>query len=252
MEDSKTATLPLRFVQHLERKDRHELVSLGKRRFIEKNQYVFRAGDPSECVCIVEHGYLKLFQPIADGRDMLQFFRAPGDILGLRGSLRTKPQSLRTYSVQACDDVEMVCIPTNEFRSFLEVHSRMALEVAATLAHRLDDACDNFSTLALTHVAARVAHLILYVGQHYGTPDGKGVNLDVPLTQQEIADMVGAARQTVSSILNTLYHDGVISESHKYLRIEDHQQLTKLAMSHASREETGGNAPPHDRRRTPR
>lgn len=232
MDDSKAHGFPVpRFVQHLDGKGRLELLQLGKRRFIGKNKYVFRAGDPIECVCLVERGYLKIFQPTSDGKDMLLFFRAPGDILGLRGSLEIEANSLRTYTAQACDDSEILCIPANTFRKYLEGHPRMALEVAATLSRRLEDACENYSNLAVAHVAARVARLILYVGRCYGTPVGKGVNLDVPLTQQEIADMVGAARQTVSSILNSLYQEGVISESHKHLRIENEAELKKLAAS---------------------
>lgn len=234
MDDSKAHGFPVpRFVQHLDGKGRLELLQLGKRRFIGKNKYVFRAGDPIECVCLVERGYLKIFQPTSDGKDMLLFFRAPGDILGLRGSLEIEANSLRTYTAQACDDSEILCIPANTFRKYLEGHPRMALEVAATLSRRLEDACENYSNLAVAHVAARVARLILYVGRCYGTPVGKGVNLDVPLTQQEIADMVGAARQTVSSILNSLYQEGVISESHKHLRIENEAALMKLAASKA-------------------
>lgn len=237
MDNSKTTDCPVpRFAQHLDGKERLELLQLGKRRFIDKNKYAFRAGEPIKCVCLVERGYLKIFQPTSDGKDMLLFFRAPGDLLGLRGSLHVKPDSVRTYTAQACEDSEILCIASNTFREYLESHPRMAVEVAATLSRRLDDACDHYSNLAVAHVAARVARLILYVGRCYGTPTGKGVNLDVPLTQQEIADMVGAARQTVNSILNSLYQDGVISESHKHLRIENEAELKKLAASKASAE----------------
>lgn len=235
MDDLKTAGFPVpRFAQHLDGKERMELMQLGKRRFIGKNKCVFRAGEPINSVCLVERGYLKIFQPTSDGKEMLLFFRAPGDLLGLRGSLQMKPNSVRTYTAQACEDSEILCIPVNTFREYLESHPRMAIEIAATLSRRLDDACDHYSNLAVAHVAARVARLILYVGRCYGTQVDKGVNLDVPLTQQEIADMVGAARQTVNSILNSLYQEGVVTESHKHLRIENEAELRKLAESKAA------------------
>jgi CRP/FNR family transcriptional regulator len=108
--------------------------------------------------------------------------------------------------------------------------------VAATLSRRLDDSCDNLSNLALSHVAARVARLILHTGQAYGTHVGKNVDLDIPLTQQEIADMVGAARQTVSSILSALKHEGVISMSRRHIRIENEERLRELAERNGARE----------------
>lgn len=210
---------------------RLELARLGKRRSIAKHEYAFRAGEPAHCVCVVEYGYIKMFEPALDGREMLMFIRAPQDILGLRGAAQQDGKGLRTHSAQACEDSGIICIPAEKFRTYLETHPRFALDVIEILAERLDEMCDNLSNLAVAHVASRVARIILHIGQCYGTQVGHTVDLDIPLTQQEIADMAGAARQTVSSILNTLKNDGVISVTQKHLRIEDAKRLTDLALS---------------------
>lgn len=209
---------------------RLELARLGERRFIAKHEYVFRAGEPARCVCVVEYGYIKMFELALDGREMLMFIRAPHDLLGLRGAAQQDGKGLRTHSAQACEDSGIIWVPAEKFRAYLESHPKFALDVIEILARRLDDMCDNFSNLAATHVASRVAHIILHIGRCYGTQVGHTVDLDIPLTQQEIADMAGAARQTVSSILNSLKNDGVISVTQKHLRIEDIKRLTDLAI----------------------
>ena len=215
---------------------RLELSRFGRRRFIAKHDYVFRVGDPAQCICVVEYGHLKIFEPTAEGRDVLMFIRAPDDILGLRGALQGDGKGIRTYSAQACEDTGIVCVPVEKLRPYLETHPKVALEVAEILARRLNETCEKLSILSLSRVPSRVAHLILKIGQCYGTFVGSGVELNVPFSQQEIADMVGAARQTVSGIINELKLDGVISVSQKFIRIQNIEKLKKLALNCCSSE----------------
>jgi CRP/FNR family transcriptional regulator, cyclic AMP receptor protein len=247
------------FLHRLSDTLRLDLMRIGRRRSLAKNQHAFRAGEPADCVCIVEYGYLKVFEPVVDGRDVLMFIRAPGELLGLRGALQRDGKGIRTYSAQACEDSSVLYLPADKFRSYLETCPQLALEVAETLSQRLNESCDKLSKFSLTQVASRIAYLILNVGQCYGTHIGNGVDLNVPFSQQEIADMVGAARQTVSGIINTFKLDGVISVSHKHIRIEDIEKLRKLAASTATLEldigpatSLPGTSSPDDRRRTPR
>lgn len=249
----------LKFFQRLPDTARLDLMQMGKRRSLAKNQYAFRAGDLATCVCVVEYGHLKVYEPVLDGRDVLMFIRAPGELLGLRGALKQNGTGRRNYAAQACEDSSILCIPAEKFRSYLETHPLMAIEVAESLAQRLDETCDRLSKLALTQVASRIAYLILNIGQCYGTQIGKGVDLNVPFSQQEIADMVGAARQTVSGIITTFKLADVISVSHKHIRIEDIEQLKKLAANTVTLEiemESTTSLPgvqsPNDRRKIPR
>lgn len=215
---------------------RLELSRIGRRRFIAKHDYVFQAGEPAHCICVVEYGHLKIYEPTPDGRDVLMFIRAPDEILGLRGALQGDGKGIRTHSAQACEDTGIVCVPVEKLRPCLETHPIIALEVAEILARRLNETCEKLSILSLSQVPSRVAHLILKVGQCYGTFVGRGVELNVPFSQQEIADMVGAARQTVSGIINELKLDGVISVSHKFIRIENIEKLKNLALNCCSSE----------------
>jgi len=238
---------------------RLDLMHMGKRRTLAKNQYAFRAGEPADCICIVEYGHLKVFEPVLDGRDVLMFIRAPGELLGLRGALQRDGKGVRTYAAQACEDTAVLCVPADKFRSYLEIHPQLTLAVAEILSVRLNESCDKLSKLSLTQVASRIAYLILNIGQCYGTHIGNGIDLNVPFSQQEIADMVGAARQTVSGIINTFKLDGVISVSNKHIRIENIEQLRKLAANTATLEldigptsSLPGTASPVDRRKAPR
>lgn len=78
-------------------------------------------------------------------------------------------------------------------------------------------------------MAARVARIVLHMTACYGTHVGEAMELGVPLTQQEVADMVGGARQTVNAVLSTLKAEGVLSISNKRIRIENQARLAEIA-----------------------
>ena len=234
--DNNNIPIPI-FARRLGDIVRLELSRIGRRRFIAKHDFVFRAGEPANCVCVVEYGHLKISEPTSEGRDVLMFIRAPDEILGLRGALQRDGKGIRTYSAQACEDTGILCVSVEKLRPYLETHPKISLEIAEILALRLKETCEKLSVLTLSQVASRVAHLILNVGQCYGSYVGGGVELNVPFSQQEIADMVGAARQTVSGIINELKLDRVISVSQKFIRIENIEKLKHIAKNSCSTEQ---------------
>jgi len=75
----------------------------------------------------------------------------------------------------------------------------------------------------------RIAKLILRLGARYGRREGRVIHLDLPLTHQEIADMVGTTRQTVTSTLSRLKKQGVLSIDTHRIHIESEELLTGLA-----------------------
>ena len=88
---------------------------------------------------------------------------------------------------------------------------------------------DVLVNLVSDDVDTRIAKLILRLGARYGRREAGVVHLDLPLTHQEIADMVGTTRQTVSSVLSRLKRQGVLSIEMHRIHIESEELLTGLA-----------------------
>ncbi len=193
------------FVKQLDPADRNALLALGTTRRLRKGAFVFEAGRLGEMIYIVESGRVKVAQHSESGRELILWFCLPGEVFGLAASPRIGP---RLVDAQACADTLIRCIPTAQFQEFLQLHSRASLELINLLLCRLYVLCDGILNLSAETAEKRLARLLLQLRHRYGCVIGEEVCLDIMLTQQEIADMIGASRQTVSALLNQMKKTG--------------------------------------------
>jgi CRP/FNR family transcriptional regulator len=195
------------FVGQLEPGDREALVALGIVRRFRKGSRVFKAGRQGDTVYIVESGRVKVAQHSAGGRDLILWFCLPGEAFGLAATPRIGP---RLVDATACADSSIRCIPSDEFQAFLRYHPRASLELVNLLLCRVYVLCDALLNLTAESAQTRLARLLLQLRYRYGRPAGGEVLLDIALTQQEIADMIGTSRQTVSGLLNEMKSAGAL------------------------------------------
>ena len=112
--------------------------------------------------------------------------------------------SKRDISAQACSEVEMIVIERARFREFLHLHPKVALDVIDILAGRMRVLGDMMLDLTSTDVNARLIKLLARLFQRYGREREGRIYIDIPITHQEIGDMIGCCRQTVTTELGQL------------------------------------------------
>lgn len=206
-----------------------ELVRIGNIREVRKNDYSFHAGTDAADIYLLEQGCIKIFGTSPEGTEMLLCVSSAGELYGLSEALRLADEPRHTYDAIACEDSRVIVIPRPQFRSLLSRQSALAIHVIETLSYRLDESRHKLVNLTSTNMAARVARIVLHMTACYGTHVGEAMELGVPLTQQEVADMVGGARQTVNAVLSTLKAEGILSISNKRIRIENQARLAEIA-----------------------
>ena len=165
------------------------------------------AGVPGDTVYIVESGRVKVAQHAESGREMILWFCLPGEAFGLAASPRIGP---RLVEAQACTDSTILCIPSARFQEYLRAHPRASLELVNLLLCRVYVLCDGILNLSAEHAERRLSRLLLQLRHRYGRVQGDEICLDIALTQQEIADMIGTSRQTVSELLNRMKARGEV------------------------------------------
>lgn len=206
-----------------------ELTRIGNVREVRKNDYSFHAGTDATDIYLLEQGCIKIFGTSPEGTEMLLCVSSAGELYGLCEALRSADEPRHMYDAIACEDSRLIVIPRAQFRSLLSQQPALAIYIIETLSYRLDESRHKLINLTSTNMAARVARIVLHMTACYGTHVGKTMELGVPLTQQEVADMVGGARQTVSAILNHLKTEGILSISNKRIRIENQARLAEIA-----------------------
>ena len=214
------------FLGSLNAADRDALCMVGVRRAFAKDDAVFRVGDPGTRVYFLESGRVKIYQPADSGREVILWFCLPGEIFGLAEVARGGG---RVVAAQACEASSVLVVPEEAFRAFILARPQAALLSMQVLSARLRGLSDVLVNLVADDVDTRIAKLILRLSARYGRRDGQVIHLDIPLTHQEIADMVGSTRQTVTSTLSRLKRQGVLSIDTHRIQIESEELLTGLA-----------------------
>lgn len=181
-----------------------ELAQRGQVRTIARNTVFIHEGELGDSLFVILSGRVKVFVADAEGREMVLDFHGPGDYVG-EMALDGRP---RAASVMAVEPTVVSVLTREALRAAIAANADVAMNLICTLIERARIATENVRNLALMDVYGRVARLLLSLAVEQ--PDGKMV---VPerLTQQEIADRVGASRDMVSRIFKDLTIGGYVT-----------------------------------------
>jgi len=196
------------FISGLCERDHHDLLSIASRRHLHKGALIFQAGDLSTHVYLLATGRAKIFHTSPAGKELLLWFCFPGEIFGLAEVFQ---DAKRQASAQVCEHSMLLSIAREDFRDFVEQRPAVAHQVIDVLCSRVRDLGAMMQEFVANDVAGRIVTLLSRLMSRYGRRIGNEVCLDVHITHQEMADMIGTTRQTVTSTLSTLKRSGALN-----------------------------------------
>jgi len=202
--------------------ERAELLRLGAVKVFAKGDFIFSAGEPSHHVFLLLGGRIKIYQSSAVGKEAILWFCFAGELFGLAEAARGGE---RVVSAQSCNACEVLCIRQEEFNAFLGTHPKTSLVIIQVLACRLRVLGEIVINLISDDVRTRVLKMMLQLGARCGIPTAHGLYLDIELTHQEIADMIGTTRQTVTTTLAQLERDGLLAIQRHKIHITGNELL---------------------------
>ncbi len=188
-----------------------ELAALGRLRSYPKNTVFITEGDSSDSVFVILTGRVKIFLSDTEGHEMILDMQGPGEYVG-EMALDGNP---RSASVMTMESTAFSVVSRDPIREAIRKNPDFALEMISKIIDRARLATNSVKDLALLDVYGRVARLLLNMAVE---KDGK---LEIPekLTQQEIAERVGASRDMVSRIFRDLTAGGYISVESRHITI---------------------------------
>ncbi|MBI3777195.1 MAG: Crp/Fnr family transcriptional regulator, partial [Gammaproteobacteria bacterium] len=175
---------------------------------LRRNQVVFCAGDLPDYVYIVQSGRVRIYHLSTGGRVVSLWFCVAEDIFGLTELYHG---GSRQVCAQACERSRVLRIARADFTHFLEASPRAALAALDVVSMRLRGLGRVIEGLVECDVTERLTQLIQRLCLEYGRPNGDRICIDLRLTHQDFADMIGATRQTVTSTLGELRRSGVLT-----------------------------------------
>ena len=199
----------------LEEQTLRDIAATGVIRAFPKNTVLINEGDHADSMFIILTGRVRVYSSNTQGREFVIDFHGPGEYVG-EMSLDGSP---RSASVNTVEPTTCAVVSRTLVREFLLAHPDFAEHLIMKLIHRVRATTENVKSLALTDVYGRLARLLDTIA-----PPGDGVRV-VPerLTQQDIADRVGASRDMISKLLKDLVAGGYLSVSERTITL--HKRL---------------------------
>ncbi|MGB8388182.1 Crp/Fnr family transcriptional regulator [Mycobacterium sp.] len=202
---------------------------------------LFAEGDPGDRVYIIVAGKVKISLRGPGGRTNLRAIMGPTDIFGELAVFDPGP---RTCTATAITNVWTVWLDRATLRAWMARWPMIAEQLLQGLTQRLRDTEDELVELVSADVAGRVAHQLLLLGQRFGRPEGEALRVVHELSQDEIAQLVGADRASVNKALRVFSARGWIRVQGKSVLIVDADALARRAAN-------SGSGPDPSRRRRP-
>lgn len=210
------------YLSQLNEQDRTELIKLGKKHTYKKHALIFQAGSPGDYVYLLSKGRAKIYQLSPSGKEVILWFCFSGEMFGMAEVCH---RGQREVYARACSATEVIKVSQQAFKEFLAKHSDAAMLTIDLLSCRMRVLGDMLLNLTSDDVMSRLIKLLTRLCHRYGRPEGENIILDIPLTHQEIADMIGASRQTVSSSLSELRKRGLLDIEKHCIHIKNSQSL---------------------------
>ena len=199
------------------------LASLTVSRTYAKGQMIILADDAGDTFFIIRKGQVKVSIVHQDGREVIFSLLGSGKVFGELSLLDGKP---RSANVVALKDSELVSLRRTDFLNLLHDNPQVATALLAELASRLRRTDEKIEGLALLDVTSRISRTLLQLAVDQGEESESGVLIGNRPTHQQLANMSGTTRETVTRVLKRLEDQGYLSSSGRSILIkrEDWQE----------------------------
>jgi CRP-like cAMP-binding protein len=200
--------------------------SVRTRRY-RRGEVIFHQGDPGDALHIILSGRVKISSPSDTGVEAILATLRPGEFFGALALLDGAP---RSASATAVDATETLILPRERFRQLVNDVPAIRDHVFAELAHELRRLTNHVEELHFLDIAGRLAARLARLAQEQGTRNEAGeIRLDGPITQGELAAMVGSTRQSVNKLLGYFIDDGLVRMERDAIVIVDMARLQRAA-----------------------
>ncbi len=183
------------------------MLALGERRWVNRGAVLFRAGDPANYLFVIISGRVKVILYSQDGEEALGSVLGPGEILGSASLLDDRPRSI---TATADERTEVLLLPRDSLERLVATSPAAALDIYRLLVRQLRRSYAFIQDTIFLDVAGRLAKKLLELAETYGEQVDDGIVIDLPLTQLELATMVGVTRETVNKHLGAYRARGIL------------------------------------------
>jgi CRP/FNR family transcriptional regulator, cyclic AMP receptor protein len=202
------------------------LASALTTRAVVRGHVVFQEGEKGDRLFVVLDGKIKISRAAADGRENLLAVLGPGEMFGELSLFDPGP---RTATATAITESTLASLDHDDLRPLLLAQPTVAAQFLRALAERLRRTNEAMADLVFSDVPGRVAKALLDLAERFGDESSDGVLVRHDLTQEELAQLVGASRETVNKALSEFANRGWIRLEGRSVLLLDRARLARGA-----------------------
>ena len=202
------------------------LQSQMSRTHMERGDVLFHEGDRGDTLYVIAEGKIKLGRTSPDGRENLVAILGPGEMFGELSLFDPGP---RTMTATAVAETQLLGLGNDSLTGLLSGRPEVSKALLAALAQRLRRTNENLADLVFTDVPGRVAKALLDLSSRFGRPVEDGILVAHDLTQEELAQLVGASRETVNKALADFASRGWLRLEARAVLLHDVERLKRRA-----------------------
>jgi CRP/FNR family transcriptional regulator len=205
--------------------DEAELQALAERAIeqrLSRGEVLFVAGEQARGIYVIVAGAVRAFRESLEGREQVIHVERAGATIA---ELPVFDDGPYPSTVAAEEDSVVLFLDKRDVQRLCLEHPKIALAALKVLAGRLRRCAELVEELSLQEVDQRLARLLLVEARARGQKRGRAIELDLVLTNQQIAARIGTVREVVSRALNRLQQNGLIEVDGRHVRIPDEESL---------------------------
>jgi CRP/FNR family transcriptional regulator, global nitrogen regulator len=196
-----------------------------RRRTFARGKIIYQPGDPSDVLYLIHSGCVRTYRLSAEGRELTFGLLGEKDTFGELGLVGG---TSRSSFAEVLEDAEISLLSKELFEELLRRHPEALYTVLGRIGERLRQAEDLIEDLVNRDVASRVARTLLQLSANFGRQSDGGVVIDLRLPYQEIANMVGSTRETVTRAISQMQQNNWVRLEQGRLHLIDNDALATL------------------------
>lgn len=187
-----------------------------------RRETIFSESDPSEWFYIVLEGKVKITKVSHEGKEIILEVIHPGDFFGGLAVIRGFPYPANAV---AMEDTKTLRLSRQNLMALLDRFPSLMYCLVQNLGDRMRDSHETMKNIALEKVGSRIASLLLKLSEQTGKKTPDGISLELKLTKQDIAEMVGTTVETAIRVMSRFKKSGLLSEKGGRIIIKDTERL---------------------------
>jgi len=223
MEMNLLKSIPL--FSELSDKDLERIVNVANKQRYHKENLILIEEEVGSSMFVILDGRVKISRISDDGREVILSILSEGDFFGEMSLLDGQT---RSANVTAIDNSELLVIRREEFLQMLHDYPQIAINLLKELAQRIRKGDEHIKSLSLQDAKGRVANTLVRIAEDYGVFRKGQVEINELPLQQDLANMAGTSRETISRVIKTLIQQGYLKKERGKIIILDYERFKSI------------------------